>query len=64
VGKRYPLTSAWTESKLTRGRKGIYLKLGKRYADVVCISFLAGLEEGKDAFVIAILWYGCVRERH
>jgi hypothetical protein len=25
----------------------MYLKLGRRYADVVCISDLSGIEEGK-----------------
>lgn len=36
----------------------MYLKLGNRYADVVCISDRAGLEEGNEEFVIATLWYG------
>jgi hypothetical protein len=29
-GRRKPLARAWTASKETRGRKGTYLKLGRR----------------------------------
>ncbi len=38
----------------------MYLKLGKRYADVVCTSCRSGLEDGKEEFAIAMLLYGCV----
>jgi hypothetical protein len=52
------LTRAWTESKETRGRKGMYLKLGRRYADVVCTSARMGMEEGREVLRMEMLWYG------
>jgi hypothetical protein len=40
----------------------MYLKLGKRYADVVCTSILRGTERWNDELVINTLWYGCKEE--
>ena len=57
-GRRYPFTSACTESKETRGRYGIYLNEGKRYADVVWTSDRVESEDGKEALAIDTLWNG------
>jgi len=57
-GRRYPFTRAWTESKDTRGRNGMYLNDGSIYAEVVWTSDRSGTEDGKEAFVIETLWNG------
>jgi hypothetical protein len=58
VGRRYPFTSACTESNDTRGRKGMYLKEGRRYAEEVRTSDRVGIEEGREELVIETLWNG------
>ena len=40
----------------------MYLKEGKRYADVVWSSVLVEMLEGKEEFVTEMLWNGCVEE--
>jgi hypothetical protein len=42
-------------SNETRGRYGMYLKLGNRYAELVCTSALWGMEGGKEALTIETL---------
>lgn len=58
LGSRKPLARAWTLSKDIRGRKGTYLKLGRRYADVVWTSTRGGIELGKEELRTETLWNG------
>lgn len=53
------MARASTLSKLTLGRKGTYLKLGRRYAEVLTTSVLGGTDGGKEEFRTEILWNGC-----
>lgn len=55
MGSKCPRTRASTLSNDTRGRKGTYLKLGSRYAEVVCSSSRLDLEGGKEELATATL---------